>query len=284
MRNRVVTLYRENPAAFTAGILALLAIVWALWMNVAFTAGPLAYDFPHRFHHQIDSPILALELARDSGDVAAVLQTEDQTNADPIKVASAQKALRWNTAFDCVFIPLYTGYLLFFGLAYKSRSRGLFVILILSIALFDYIENACLFVTLWGGKPNEYWPSVMKWALLASALSMLARVLVSANPGPYSTPTRRLIALLFAAAGVFILLGVSVGPYAWLAFGTQLFAGTLVINAIGLFGPALAIPGKQQVFVKDFCEKRKLSRGVGPAIREIPLGDDGSPAHDRTIL
>jgi hypothetical protein len=264
MRNRLAVLYRENPAALTAGILASLAIVWGLWMNVAITDKPFPYTFPHHFHHEIDSPILALELARDPADVAAVTQ---QNNAD------AESALRWNTVFDCVFTPLYAGYLTFFGLAYAPRKRRL-VLLGAGIALFDYLENAFLFVSLDGGAPREYLPSAIKWTLLGLTLILIAKVLVSADAGPYSTPTRRLLALLFSVAGLLILLGLFAGPYSWLALGAELFAGTFVINAIGLFGPALAIQGKQQLFVTDFCEKRRVSGTVGPAIREVPLSDD----------
>ena len=83
MRNRLVHLYHENPAALMAGIFALFAIFWGLWMSVAFTVGPFPYEFPHRFHRQIDSPVLALELARDAADVAAVTQKNDRANPDP---------------------------------------------------------------------------------------------------------------------------------------------------------------------------------------------------------
>lgn len=122
-----------------------------------------------------------------------------------------------------------------------------------------------------------YIPSLIKWSLLALVLLILARLLVSRNPGPYSIPTRRLLALLHSGASLLILLGVIFTEYPWIALGVQLFAFTLLINVIGLFGPVLVLNAVRQVSIPDFCEKRRMKPSIGPAIREVPANGSKQP-------
>src|SRR5215467_1865290 len=82
------------------GLAALLTAIWAILMGTLLTS---AYTFPHRFPHEIDSPVLALELASNPSEVNAVLQRN--TN-DAKKIATAARALLVNTKLDLVFILL----------------------------------------------------------------------------------------------------------------------------------------------------------------------------------
>jgi hypothetical protein len=268
MRKRLTALYRENPAAVIGGTFALFAIVWGIFMS---KQSP--YNFPHQFHHTIDSPILAMELARDSADVSAVTQRDNPAAKHSIKV---------NTILDCVFIPLYVGYLLFFALAYAPRSR-LLAPLMVGVGVFDYLENTGMFISLAGGAPRQYYPSAIKWTLLGLAVILIARLMVKADSGPYSMPTRRLLALVFGAAGGLMLLGISASHYSWLALGSEIFAATFVVNAIGLLGPIVAMEGEKLKFVEDFCEQKKVNPAIA-AVSEIPTtsgGDEEGPRQQK---
>ncbi len=267
------------------GIIAALAILWSLGMTATFTVW-VPYWFQHRFDHQIDSPVLALELARNQADIDAVLQRSDPNNPDPQKTRKAQKALYWNTVLDCVFIPLYSGYMLLFGFAYHPRGfhRRALVVLTAATALADYAENACMFLALAGRVHSVYIPSLLKWSLLGLVLILLTTLLLSENPGPYSLPTRRLLGLGHITAGALILMGVVFSHYSWLALGVELFAFTLVINAIGLLGPVLALPGARQEFQTDFCEKRGVTNRSARQSGMLPLARPARTIYNRTAL
>lgn len=250
----------NSSSRIKVGIIAALAIVWSLVMTLTFNIW-VPYRLEHRFHYKIDSPILALELSRNESDIDAVLQNSEQ----------AHDALFWNTVLDCVFIPLYSGYILLFGFAYHPRGFDKFALIFLTIAtaLADYAENTRIFLALAGHAHSVYIPSLIKWSLLGLVLILLATLLLSKNPGPYTLPTRRLLGLAHIAAGALILIGVAFSHYPWLALGVELFAFTLLINAIGLLGPALALHGTHQEFQTDFCEKRRRHEPVGPAVRDV---------------
>ena len=53
----------------TAGFAALAAVVWGAWMAIIVAH----YPYDHVFRHDVDSPVLALEMSRDAGDISAVL-------------------------------------------------------------------------------------------------------------------------------------------------------------------------------------------------------------------
>ncbi len=250
----------------------LLAVLWAIWMDIAFTVWPAPYSFQHRFHHKIDSPILALEMARNSSDIDAVLQRNDPGNPDPDKGTKAIQALYLNTVLDCFFIPLYTGYLVLFGLAYHpgAFARSVLIGLTAATGLTDYAENVLLFGVLGGRAIPVYIVSQAKWIWLALVLSVLASLLLSRHTGPYSIATRRVLAFLHIGAALFVLLGITFAEYPWLALGAELFTFTVLINVIGLFGPVLALDPIRQVSVPDFCEKRRMKAHTGPAVREMP--------------
>ncbi len=249
-------------------------------MTFAFTVWPAPYSFEHRFHHDIDSPVLALELAHNPSDIGAVVQNGGAGNPDPDKSNKAIRALFLNTVLDCFFIPLYAGYLILFGLTYHPEhfARNVLIGLAIMTAIFDYAENILMFSALAARTPPVYVPSLIKWSLLALVLLMLAKLLLSRHSGPYSIATRRLLALLHIGAALLILLGVVFTEYPWIALGTQLFAFTLLVNVIGLFGPVLALNAMRQVAITDFCEKRRMKPTIGPAIREVPA--NGSEQSD----
>ncbi|MBV8867334.1 MAG: hypothetical protein JO210_18195, partial [Acidobacteriaceae bacterium] len=154
-------------------------------------------------------------------------------------------------------------------------ERGALLALTAATAILDYIENLLMFAALAGRAVPVYIPSLIKWSLLATVLLLIAKLLLSHHPGPYSVPTRRLFAFLHIGAAVLILLAVMFSEYPWLALGVQVFAFTVLINVIGLFGPVLAVNAVRQVSIPDFCEKRRMKRDIGPAIRDLPADESG---------
>lgn len=150
----------RTGARWRAGLLAVLMSVLAIEM-----AGGLGkYPFEHNFHHDIDSPILAVELASTADDLDKVLHRSDSSvsaaellskgdelqrvlrdigssssasevasNPQEIdtvikclsrKLETATSVLRTNTYEDCVFILLYTSFLWFFGGLFAVCSDG----------------------------------------------------------------------------------------------------------------------------------------------------------------
>ena len=148
----------RSGARLLAGLLAVLMSVLAIEM-----AGGLSkYPLEHNFHHDIDSPILAVELASTADDLDKVLHRSDSSlsvarllsrpdelqrvleeigssssaaelasNSQEIdtviksffrKLETATSVLRTNTYEDCVFILLYTSFLWFFGVLFAVRS------------------------------------------------------------------------------------------------------------------------------------------------------------------
>src|SRR5262249_40159878 len=143
--------------------------LWAILMLASLNYGPASYRFPHRFSKDIDSPVLAIELATEKSDVDAIRQS--QTN-DPNKIRSAEQALCYNTVLDLVFIAIYTSYL--FSLARLFGCGGKWALAaIIGIAIFDYIEDAFIFMTLSNASPVSVFPSLIKWGLFAVALGLI---------------------------------------------------------------------------------------------------------------
>lgn len=232
-----------TPLYRLAGIFALLAVLWSVLMITLFNLGPVSYPFPHRFAYEIDSPILALELARSPRDIDAVLQNNNAGSAQ------AHRALFWNTVLDCVFIPLYSGYLILFGLSYQPRPifRKVLTAYVIAVAVFDYLENTLMFLAVRGSSPPVFIPSTIKWLLLGLVLFLTTVLLLRPNPGPYSLSTSRLLGLVYLAAGALIFLGTLVfgailNNYALLELGTKIFALTVLFNAVGLLARRRPMP------------------------------------------
>jgi len=55
------------------GFAALLTTLWATLMLGLLGGGSASYTFPHRFPHDVDSPVLAIELAHEKSEADAVL-------------------------------------------------------------------------------------------------------------------------------------------------------------------------------------------------------------------
>jgi hypothetical protein len=68
------------------------------------------------------------------------------------------------------------------------------------------------------------------------------------------------MAIGYFASGALALLDVAFGEwigYSHIAVGVGVFGVLVLANVVGLLGPYLTIPGLQQTYVENFCERRK---------------------------
>src|SRR5579864_6049903 len=156
-----------NKLTNRAAIAAVLMIAWIVVMAKV----PPKYSFHHSFHHDVASPILALEISRDAGDIEAVLH-RDELHGTGEQKKNAEKAAefeRISNYLDLVFIPLYAFF--FWSLARVFTDRMLLLtVLIVAAALFDYAEDWLISLALGGENPAIYFPSLAKWGLLGLVL------------------------------------------------------------------------------------------------------------------
>jgi hypothetical protein len=221
------------------------------------------YPYPHVFHHDIDPPVLALELSHDAGDIDAVLHRSQAGNqATAQKTADAENSMATVNWLDLVFIPLYAFAIWSLARLFTTETR-LLVIFVTGAAVFDYVEDVLIFSALRGNNPLIFIPSVVKWGLLGVVFILLAGILLRSNSPVYTLPTKRLLAIGFCISGMLILMDVALGGwigYSHLALGTAIFSALLVANIIGLLGHYAAIPALKQTFIENFCEERKKLR------------------------
>src|SRR6266404_4807404 len=140
-----------------SGLAALFSVCWAVLMLCK-----LSYPPPHDFHHHIDAPVLAIELASNQSEADGVLQ----------KNSNAIPTLHLNTTLDLVFIPLYATYLVLAGRLFGAR---LAVILPLTIvaAIADYFEDYFIYQSLKFTPPQQFVPSLIKWATLGIVFAVI---------------------------------------------------------------------------------------------------------------
>jgi hypothetical protein len=138
------------------------------------------YPFEHNFHDDIDSPVLAIELATNAKALEAVLGTENPADVNPRTNPSiAVACLRTNTFKDFWFIPLYTLFLWQFAALFAIRADGSRMAhrrtiagLAVLIAVLDCTENIGILRALGASRLSDFtaqaicWPSRGKWSLL----------------------------------------------------------------------------------------------------------------------
>src|SRR5580704_4781441 len=232
-----------------AAAAAVLMIVWIAVMAWV----PPKYPFPHIFHHDVASPVLALEISRDADDIEAVLH-----RADP-QAKQAAGFERVSNRLDLIFIPLYAFFFWSMARVFTGRTR-LLTLFILGTALFDYAEDWLIFRVLDGENPAIFIPSLAKWGLLGVVLLGTAVILLRSRSPVYSLSTKRLLAIAYFISGMLLLISVAFGVrigYSLIALAIQLLAFVVVVHVIGFLGHYLAIPGITQKYVENFCEERK---------------------------
>jgi hypothetical protein len=213
-------------------------IAWSGLMLIVLTR---SYPFQHEFHHDVDSPGIALQISRDSADIDAVLHRSDQE--DSIK---AIHGLRLNNRLDLVFIPIYGFFLWSFGRVFSARTK-LLTLLVLGTALFDYVEDWYIFSALDGENPATYIPSLTKWALLALALLATGVILLRSTSEVYSLATKRLMGIGYLISSLLLLIAVVLGEffgYSLIEVGALLYGELTALQAIGLltWKPEEAVP------------------------------------------
>jgi hypothetical protein len=260
-----------NQLTVRAGIAALLTVAWGLALMFV----PSKYPFPHRFHHDVDSAILALEISRGADDIERVIRPGPDEQAEVKDCFLGTKDVRTRTAmlceaqardyeyksnqFDLVFIPLYCFSLWSLARVFMPRTP-LLTLLILGAALFDYLEDWQIFRALDGANPTIYIPSLIKWGLLALAFLGIGIVLPRSKSPVYALATKRLVGIAYFLSGLLLLISVALGTwmgYSLIELASGVFAFLLVVQVTGFLGPYLAIPGIKQTFVANFCEERK---------------------------
>jgi hypothetical protein len=232
-----------------AAAAAVLMIAWIIVM----VRVPPKYPFPSVFHHDVASPILALEISRNADDIEAVLQ-----RADP-QAKQAVDFERVSNQLDLIFIPLYAFFFWALARVFTARTR-LLTLLILGTALFDYAEDWLIFRALDGENPPIFIPSLAKWGLLGAVLLGTGIILLRSRSPVYSLATKQLLAIAYFILGLLLLISVAFGTrigYSLIALAIQLLGFVVVVHLIGFLGHYLAIPGITQKYVENFCEERK---------------------------
>jgi hypothetical protein len=236
-------------SANRAGLAAVLMILWAFMMMRVLSK----YPFPHVFHHDVDSPGIALQISHDATDIDMVLHRSDPD------AGTAKSALLRNNQLDLVFIPLYAFFLWSLARVFTDRTK-LMAGVIIGTALFDYWEDWRIFRALDGSDPAIFVPSLAKWALLGLALIGIGSILIRSTSPVYSVATKGLLGVAYLIAGSLLVVSVAAGEwigYSLIEAGAALFALLTVVQVIGLLGHYLAIPGMAPDYVDDFCEERK---------------------------
>lgn len=248
-----------------AGIAALVMIVWGLLLQGALWS----YPFPHVFHHDVNSPGLALQISRDAEDIEAVLHRSDKESS------KAVTSLGWNNGLDLVFIPIYTFFLWSLAKVFTNRTR-LLALFIAGTGLFDYLEDVQIFRALGGENPPIYLPSLAKWGLFGIVLIWIGGIFLRSRIPVYSVATRRLLGMAYLISGLLTLIAVIGGQligYSLIELALLLFSALAVIQVFGLLGHYLSIPGATPKYVDDFCNERKKTgkeslRAVEPGLED----------------
>jgi hypothetical protein len=255
-----MTMFLRNSSNRT-GAAAVLTIAWSLLLMSMLNR----YPFPHIFPHDINSPVLALELSHCASDIDAVLH-----RSEPEKAPLATHIMWLGNVLDLGFIPIYALFLWSLARVFADRTR-LLTLLILGTALFDYLEDWQIFRALKGASPPIYLASLVKWGLLGLVLLLTAIVLLRSTSPVYSLPTKRLLALAYLISGGLLLLSVGLGQwigYSYIELGTKIFALLVAVHAIGMLGPHFSVAGISRKYVENFCEERKrAAKGSLIAVR-----------------
>lgn len=242
---------RYWPLRVSIAILALLAAVMVMIM--AWGLGRYQPK-PESFHHgKIKSPVLALELARDRNDLIEVLQTTNPAltlswpNGCGFEIQRGPVcALRINAVQDCVFIPLYAGFLLCMALLFSKSPRRPWLglagaALAVAVALFDYAENRGIFRALRANSITDQTaqaissPSRAKWTLLGLNLLFIGVVICISRLPDFRAWVRWLLGISYGIVGLMLLAATECLPV--FAMAMPLFGLLVFISAGGLLGP-----------------------------------------------
>jgi len=281
-----------SPGKLTvrAGVAALFTIIWAVVLMLA----PPKYPFPHRFNHDIDAPVLAMELSRGPDDLDRILRPGATPQAEvgecylgaevhdktaQVCEAQARQFEYVSNELDLVFIPLYAFSLWTLARIFANRV-ALITLLITGTVLCDYLEDWQIFRALKGESSASYVPSLIKWALFGLVLIGTGIILLRSKNLVYSLPTKRLLSIAYFASGLLYVVSVAFGAwigYSLIDLATGVFGFLLVVHVIGFLGPYLAVPEIKLTFVDNFCEVRKTAgRESLIAVKAEP--SDGSSA------
>jgi hypothetical protein len=189
----------------TAGILILALMVWAVIMIATTNL---------QFHGSQSNRVLLVELGSDASSVNLAVQAKDKSDLGG--VARNTELLMLNTEMDFLFILLY--WLTFLSLAYLAGRLGkpffasCGAIFVSGAALADVLENRAIFAVLRVHPFTDQLAvdvaefSEWKWAFFFLACLFLGLAIALNH---HVSPLRRISGIVFIAASVFGIVGIS---------------------------------------------------------------------------
>lgn len=241
-------------------VIAILALLAVVMVTVMARDLGRYQPRPKSFHdHQIMSPILAVELARNRDDLIEVLQTTNPAvtlswpNGCGFEIQRGPVcAVRINTIQDCFFIPLYSGLLLCMALLFSRTPRRGWLgmagaVLAVTVAVFDYAENRGIFRALGANSLTDQTalaisnPSRAKWILLGVTLLFIGLLICISRLPNFRAWVRWVLGISYGFVGLTLLVAAT-AQTALFALGTPLFGLLIIVSAVGLIGPFFKRP------------------------------------------
>lgn len=199
------------------GLAALLTTLWGAYMIATFSCG--RSEFPRG----LASPVLAIEMVDREVDVLMVVAKCSVEN------------LRRSVRLDLLLIPFYVAYL---ALAGWMLGADWAVPLAIGAGLADYAENYFILESLRGAAPQQLFPSLIKWALLAVVLAMLGMAWLRSGLPVYTPWVRKILGAAHVAAALLMFAALpghwSPLGYLTLESSTGILSLTIAGNAVGL--------------------------------------------------
>jgi hypothetical protein len=219
--------------SFAAGLLVLAVTLFSTTQAPVQPCGNLPQNY---------APIIAFELARSPADLAAIFGSQE-----PCRSAVVERMDAINLVDVLVYIPVYGLFMAFFFLGMRGRHAALGTLglrIVVSAALGDYAENACLMNLTPQLDPGSLWFTLLPWATgikwlgLGVAAAIAAAILVK-SPG--ARLWNYLAALLCAAAFLSTVAAIAVparfGPLVSLGVGLSWLVYLITAGAAS-FRPA----------------------------------------------
>jgi hypothetical protein len=201
--------------SFAAGLLVLAVTLFSATQAPVQPCGNLPQNY---------APIIAFELARSSADLEAIFGSQE-----PCRSAVVERMDAINLVDVLVYIPVYGAFMAFFFLGMRGRHAALGTLgfrIVVSAALGDYAENACLMNLTPQLDPSSIWFTLLPWATGIKWLGLGVAGAIAAAIYVKSSGARLwnyLAALLCAAAFLSTVAAIAVparfGPLVSLGVG-----------------------------------------------------------------
>jgi len=263
-----------SAGRLSTGWLAVVMVVFAVISGIQLKD---QYPFVHNFHHQIDSPILAVELPGCANDLNSVLGTAHPAAANPARVTElfdcnnklvgalqnikpadndpkayparrAVAGLRTNTYEDFAFILLYNLFLWKFAALFAFGANGkptvdrkIMAAVVVLIAVFDGMENLGILHALSASRLTDSMAHAIGLPSRCKwGLFAAALLLTGWILARSESPVYSLPTrrlLALAYGSAGTLLLIGLGVPDVIELATDIFAVLVLVNIVGLLGP-----------------------------------------------